>query len=116
MQLKIITNVKRWVGRRFNKRKLRKLENERLVERINEFLKRIKVAIPDFIAMSGNLIEYKKWLARPFLYLNYIPYIELSNKDQRGFFTLSNKLMKPKEEYEEMIKKIKNGEVIEPRK
>jgi len=100
--------IKKFIYRKVEESKRHKLQSERLIKRIDEFLKRVKMPIPDFITMSANLLNYKQWLAEPFIYLNYVGYNPSPDKSQRGFFTLANKLMKPQSEYKELISELKN--------
>ena len=84
----------------FKRKTLYKLTNDNLLERISEFLKRVKAPMPDFITIGAGLLGFKKWLAEPFLVKDYKPFVEVLDREEREALSTVRKILTEVNNYE----------------
>lgn len=115
--MKVYQNISNWIRKFVEKKKKNKerksieeLSLHNILERVDEFLKRIKAKMPDFITIGGGLLQYKKWLSEPFLVLDYIPFIPVMDSAERELLNISQNILKKSTKYIQIVEESKKNE------
>jgi len=100
-----ITKIRRRMKKFFEKKGLDKMTKDNLLIRIDEFLKRIKSPIPDFVSSTSNILDYKKWLAESFLIRDYVPYSRPADREERELLNISQNILTKSTKYRKIIER-----------